>query len=219
MKTNLRSFVAGCLVTASLVGLITGAAATVGRQSINVDYNNIKVTLNGEQVNLVDANGKAVEPFAIDGTTYLPVRAVSNALGLDVGWDASTTTVELSTKSNAGTTAGTVVMDENGIKITFLGFEAQQSYLKGYKINLKIENSSSRDYTVQVRNLSVNGIMADSVFSSDVAAGKTSNDYIWIMNMEERGITPPVTEAEFSFHVFDTDDWASSFDSSVVTVK
>ena len=219
MKTNLRSFVAGCLVTASLVGLIPGAAATVGRQSINVDYNNIKVTLNGEQVNLVDANGKAVEPFAIDGTTYLPVRAVSNALGLDVGWDASTTTVELSTKSNAGTTAGTVVMDENGIKITFLGFEAQQSYLKGYKINLKIENSSSRDYTVQVRNLSVNGIMADSVFSSDVAAGKTSNDYIWVMNMEERGITPPVTEAEFSFHVFDTDDWASSFDSSVVTVK
>ena len=37
-----------------------------------------------------------VEPFAISGTAYLPVRVISNALGLDVGWDAGTSTVILS---------------------------------------------------------------------------------------------------------------------------
>ena len=42
-----------------------------------------------------DANGNTVEPFIIDGTTYLPVRAVSNALGLNVGWDDATSTVSL----------------------------------------------------------------------------------------------------------------------------
>ncbi len=34
-----------------------------------------------------DANGNVVEPFTMNGTTYLPVRAISNALEKDVEWD------------------------------------------------------------------------------------------------------------------------------------
>lgn len=97
MKGNFRSFVSGGLVTLVLVGLVGTAAATVGQRTENLDYSNIKVTLDGQQVNLVDANGKAVEPFAISGTTYLPVRAVADALGLNVSWDSETSTVVLST--------------------------------------------------------------------------------------------------------------------------
>ena len=87
MKGNIKSFVSGCIVTAAVVGLVGSAAATVGQKTVALDYNDIKVTLDGKQVTLVDSNGQAVEPFAIDGTTYLPVRAVSDALGLEVGWD------------------------------------------------------------------------------------------------------------------------------------
>lgn len=36
-----------------------------------------------------------MEPFILDGTTYLPVRAVAGALGLGVGWDDATSTVTL----------------------------------------------------------------------------------------------------------------------------
>lgn len=97
MRRNFGGFLSGCLVTAAVVGLIGTAAATVGRQTVSVDYNNIKVTLDGQQVSLVDANGATVEPFAIDGTTYLPVRAVASALGLEVGWDSATSTVTLAT--------------------------------------------------------------------------------------------------------------------------
>ena len=104
MKTNMKSFVSGCLVTATLVGLIGSAGAMVGQRTANLDYNNIKVTLDGQQVELVDANGNAVEPFAINGTTYLPVRAVSNALGLGVGWDAATSTVTLTSDGNSNET-------------------------------------------------------------------------------------------------------------------
>lgn len=95
MRSNWKSFISGCLVTAVAVGLIGTAAATVGQKTLKADYNNIKVTLDGQQVNLVDANGKAVEPFAIDGTTYLPIRAVASALGLDVAWDGTTNTAVL----------------------------------------------------------------------------------------------------------------------------
>ena len=97
MKGKFRSFISGCLVTVAIIGLIGTATATVGQKTATLDYNDIKVTLDGQQVTLVDANGQTVEPFAIDGTTYLPVRAVSNALGLDVGWDGTTSTVTLTT--------------------------------------------------------------------------------------------------------------------------
>ena len=95
MKGNFKSFVAGCVVTAALAGIVGTAGAIVGRKTVEVDYNNIKVTMDGQAVTLVDANGSAVEPFAINGTTYLPVRAVSGALGLSVNWNAATSTVEL----------------------------------------------------------------------------------------------------------------------------
>ena len=45
----------------------------------------------------MDANGNYVEPFIIDGTTYLPVRGIASALGLNVGWDGATKTVLLTT--------------------------------------------------------------------------------------------------------------------------
>lgn len=33
------------------------------------------------------ADGNSVEPFAIDGTTCLPVRGIAFAMGLNAAWD------------------------------------------------------------------------------------------------------------------------------------
>lgn len=219
MKGNLKSFFAGVLTTVAVIGLIGTAGATVAKRTATLDYNNIKVTLDGKQVDLVDANGNSAEPFAISGTTYLPLRPIANALGLDVAWDSSTNTAVLTTPVDSEMPSGTTILDQKGIKITFLGFEEQYDYLKGYKIKLQIENNTNTNYTVQVRDLSVNGIMAESIFSCDVAAGKTANDYIWLYDLEESGITGPIQEAEFTFHVFDSDAWDTYFDSGVITVK
>ena len=41
----------------------------------------------------------------MDGSTYLPVRAVSEALGIDVGWDDGTSTVALSNAAAAAAPA------------------------------------------------------------------------------------------------------------------
>lgn len=56
----------------------------------------IKVYLDGKLVELTDANGDPVTPVVIDGTTYLPVRAISNALDLNVSWNENTRSVYLS---------------------------------------------------------------------------------------------------------------------------
>ncbi len=55
-------------------------------QTISIEYNDIKVTLDGKPVELKDATGKTVEPFTYNGTTYLPVRAVADLLGVSVKW-------------------------------------------------------------------------------------------------------------------------------------
>lgn len=76
------------LAMALIVSLIGSATALVRKITIDMDYTNISVKLGGKQLALTGVNGTLVEPFSYQGTTYLPVRAISNVLGLGVNWDA-----------------------------------------------------------------------------------------------------------------------------------
>lgn len=60
-------------------------------------YRDITITLDGGQVILQNAIGKAVEPFIYNNSTYIPLRAVASALGADVSWDDGTSTVTITT--------------------------------------------------------------------------------------------------------------------------
>ncbi|SBV93975.1 exported hypothetical protein [uncultured Eubacteriales bacterium] len=93
-KERLKDFVSGIIVTALVLALASGTLA-VYQKTATLDYAGINITLDGKSVIPTDANGNAVEPFAIDGTTYLPVRGIASALGLDVTWDDTTSTVVL----------------------------------------------------------------------------------------------------------------------------
>ena len=44
-----------------------------------------------------------MEPFISEGTNYLPVRAVAEALGLKVDWDSASSTVVLTTPGTTTT--------------------------------------------------------------------------------------------------------------------
>lgn len=69
------------------------AANTVTTKMIEVNYMGIHVVVDGKEIVPTDANGNIVEPFTGGGTTYLPVRAIGEALGKDVTWDGETATV------------------------------------------------------------------------------------------------------------------------------
>lgn len=102
-KSNFKSFLSGVVVTLLIVCLFGTAMAKSGSQSGTLTFRDIKVTLDGSRIALTDATGAAVEPFIIDGTTYLPVRAVATALGLTVGWDNATNTVVLTSPGKTPT--------------------------------------------------------------------------------------------------------------------
>lgn len=71
---------------------LTGAfAANTYQKSINVEYG-ITLSINGQTPRLTDVNGKTVQPFVYDGTTYVPIRAVGENLGASVIYEQSTNT-------------------------------------------------------------------------------------------------------------------------------
>lgn len=84
--------VAVCLLVAVLA--VPSLAESTSRQLTAV-YNGIGIYVNGVKIDPRDANGNSVQPFVVDGTTYLPVRAIAEAVGYDVNYDASTQTVSL----------------------------------------------------------------------------------------------------------------------------
>ena len=94
MKRKLKGLIACVLIGTILTSGVVLAKQI--RETAELDYNNIKISLNGQEIQPKDANGNYVEPFTINGTTYLPVRAVANALGINVDWDGNTNTVILS---------------------------------------------------------------------------------------------------------------------------
>ncbi len=91
MKQNIKSMVSGIVIGAILTGGVTFTAART--EQLEAYYSNIRICINGTQIQPKDANGNTVEPFIVDGTTYLPVRAVGEALGKYVSWDGTTNTV------------------------------------------------------------------------------------------------------------------------------
>lgn len=74
--------------------LTTSYAANTYRKTIAVT-SGVNVEFNNEAIDMIDANGKAVEAFIYNGTTYVPIRAVSNAFGADIGYDRNTQTISV----------------------------------------------------------------------------------------------------------------------------
>ena len=96
MKKRLQGLVAGVLIGTILT---SGAVfAKTGTDIIEALYNNIKIYVDGVKIEPKDATGNVVEPFIYNGTTYLPVRAVGEAIGRTVTWDGAAHSVYLGDK-------------------------------------------------------------------------------------------------------------------------
>lgn len=86
---RLKNMILGAMVATLIVGTAPTAFAKESKMNIPVSFNNIKVIIDGKELKTDK------EPFTYEGTTYLPVRAVAEAVGKDVKWDSKTQTVIL----------------------------------------------------------------------------------------------------------------------------
>lgn len=112
-----------------------------------------------------------------------------------------------------------VLYDENGIKITAISLDLESSFM-GPSLKLLLENNSENDATVQIRNLSINDIMAYGIFSSDITVGKKSYDSIDFSSSQlEKQNIKDIAKIEFDFHIFDSTTWNTIADSDTITIK
>lgn len=92
---NRSKLIAGLLTGTLLLAAAVPAGAALVKKTIQVD-SGITVYVDQNRLQPTDVNGKAVDVFASDGTTYLPVRALSEALGKNVSWNSTTNSVNVS---------------------------------------------------------------------------------------------------------------------------
>lgn len=83
-----------------ILSLILAFALVLTSAAVFADGEDIKVYLNGKRLEMKDADGNTVTPVVINGTTYLPIRAISEALEVDVMWDDDARAVYLTSGGN-----------------------------------------------------------------------------------------------------------------------
>lgn len=75
------------LSMALVMGLGLGAAALAAGAERTVTVIPMQMTINGQAVTPTKSDGTAAEVFAYDGATYVPLRYLSELLGIEVDWD------------------------------------------------------------------------------------------------------------------------------------
>ena len=93
MKKTLKEYILGFISAMLIVSGTTFALNTTTLYDVLVG--NVRIVIDGNEIEPVDVNGNSVAPIIHNGTTYLPVRAVANAFGKAVYWDGAEYTVYL----------------------------------------------------------------------------------------------------------------------------
>lgn len=111
-----------------------------------------------------------------------------------------------------------VIAENEYIKVTALGYEYDPVW--GYTINLFLENRSDAEIMFSVDDASINGYMMDPFWATSVFPGKCAFDSMsWSNNLLEENDVTDVSEVEFLFKAYDSNDWAADkFFEDVVTL-
>lgn len=126
------------LCAVMLISFCAGTLAAGNLEEIKAFLNHgITVKYNGEVKEITDATGARTAPITYNGTTYVPIRSVSNLLGVDVGWDAANNTVLLgenpepaapATPAEKNLTRGTVNGNVYENSFIGMGFQAPEDW-------------------------------------------------------------------------------------------
>ena len=178
------------VITAAGLAAVLGVSAIAAGQliPINVDPS-IKILVNGEEFKPTDANGNEVMTFSYEGTTYAPLRALAEAYGLEVGYDAEkkmatvaepeteTAETEENTADGAETSSQKALEDAEffiklGGNISRNAIKSRLSYLgyseEDWSTRAEISAQYYADYWKAVKDLYLD-LLLDAGYSKDEA--------------------------------------------------
>ncbi|MBR5489917.1 MAG: copper amine oxidase N-terminal domain-containing protein [Oscillospiraceae bacterium] len=121
MKKRLLALALVIVLAMSLC--LSAFASNIRTVQTEIYYRKIKIVINDVLISPCDEKGNSTEPFIMNDTTYLPVRAIAGALGLKVGWESSTSTVVLERggEANYGSGAPSQTRAQKTVTLTYRG--------------------------------------------------------------------------------------------------
>ncbi|TVY11709.1 peptidylprolyl isomerase [Paenibacillus cremeus] len=125
--------VKGLVLGLSLGVMLTGSIAYASGTQIEVYFKNLKYMFDGIEKKPTEDQGSG---FIYNGTTYVPLRFVSEALGKEVGFDADTDTIWV------GKNPTTIVS-------TYKGGQVTQADLDKYMAVTRVLNPQNAQYETQ----------------------------------------------------------------------
>ncbi len=140
--------------------------------------------------------------FAACDTMPAPTEGNSN----DTTITTDKATMPAETKAKEINFEEVVAVDNEYCTIKITGIEEDSFW--GYTLDVYLENKSAdKNYMFSVDSASINGVMADPLFASEVAAGKKANKEIsWFESAIDADIGD-FADIELNFRVYDNDDW------------
>ena len=212
----------GATVAALVMGAAPAAYAKVANMDIPVMFNNIKIVVDGKELKTDK------EPFIYEGTTYLPVRAVGEAVGKNVTWDAASKTVILGeteqkeqekepeqpeeTTSDNDSRLGKLYSkpstNVNNMKIQCTGVRESAGYIDGIEVDFKFTNNSDFEQTVVLDSLEVNNKEVEGYLYASVLGDRSETDRLTIedSDLKSAGIDK-IYNISVVFRVYNHDDW------------
>lgn len=166
MKIKINKKVVVLLVAVFMLGSLlapTGFAAE-NLTTIKGWFANIKIFSNGAQVNM------DVKPFVIDGTTYVPVRFLSEMLNKDVSWNQAEFRIDITDKYDANQNYMLQEMIKDKDKIKEL-----EAKVKELEAELESKKSTVSNLTDLEKYLNKNHNYYEKVGFDIVLSGSTKN--------------------------------------------
>lgn len=118
------------------------------------------------------------------------------------------------TGSNSGNAADKItfqeltVVDNEYCTIKVTGIDPDSMW--GYVLKVYLENKSpDTSFMFSVSSASINGVQADPLFATEIAAGKKANENITFMDRDLEDMIGTFTDIELSFSVSDSEDWSA----------
>lgn len=118
---------------------------------------------------------------------------------------------------NSASKVDKLLYEDNGIKITYTGIDIGSH---DTEIKLLIENTSENEFTIQVRDCSVNGFMVDPVISADVWPNKKCNDSMTFYKsiLDDNNIDQ-IKTIDFKFSFYKDGSIDGMFESETITLE
>ena len=204
------------------MGAAPAAYAKVANMDIPVMFNNIKIVVDGKELKTDK------EPFIYEGTTYLPVRAVGEAVGKNVTWDAASKTVILGeteqketekepeqpeetasdNDSRLGKLSSKPSTNVNNMKIQCTGARESAGYTDGIEVDFKFTNNSDLEHTVILDELKVNNKEVEGYLYADILGKRAETDRLTIKDSDLKCVgIDKIYNIGVVFRVYNHDDW------------